>query len=621
MGRKKHQTRPTEPPREKASAHRAGLPKTVETPGGLGGKRNQNFPSHNCTVSHDVDLVKLFIPGNSILRRFTRCWRRLCLIDESSPLARQVLHSDMAVKREISRHLTYYPCTVHPLSRFRFAWECLMIVTFAMAFQMIPYDVVFMFRVEDYYPFTAFHWILLATDIICLLDVVMSCYTGTYDRRNRRVELNPATIRSRYLCGWFWIDTISSAPDPIITILIPPATLDRSLLFCLHKLEFHPGCAWDLWSLVSVIKIFRFRTFLRYIRRFGERLRLRRNIIKFTTILVTVLTVFHWGTCIMFLVIRLVQGTDPAMVDERSWTQKVPFWNQSSFIRYLECSYRILYTVTHITHDFSESMTYDDMLLSLLFTICGYLLKVYLLAELLIFIRMLFSSTSKYHEYRYELNNYMRHEQLPAVLHKQILEFYDIRHPNIYSRWSLIRSTIGEQLFRQVRMEIVGPLLNACPLFAELLSEQQMIALACVMDFQIFMKNDIITRCDGGGRESAVGEWKMIFIVSGTVAIFTRGWKMALQLEDGEHFGEFQLLLDESCVKFPNLVAVETSELYLLTQAEFDLFMQPYPSLRENLRYRARTLLQEMEQMRLSDAVQMLETVETIRMPPRSRVF
>ncbi|XP_050094110.1 potassium/sodium hyperpolarization-activated cyclic nucleotide-gated channel 1-like [Anopheles aquasalis] len=556
----------------------------------------------------------------------------MCLVDQRSALTRQVFRSDTAIKREISRQLTYYPRTVHPLSRFRFAWECLMIVTFAMAFQLIPYDVMFLFRVQDYYPFTAIHMILLALDFICMLDIVVSFYTGTCDPRNQRVHLDMRTVRRRYLCGWFWIDAVSSAPDPLLTRLIPPETLSNSLLFCLDGLHFHPGCVWDFWSLMSMLKILRFGTFLAYIRRLCQRLGLRRNVTKFTAILATVLTVFHWATCIMFLVLRLVQGTDPALVDERSWTKGIAFWNQSSFTQYLECSYRVLYTVAHITHDFDESMTYDDMLQSLVYTVCGYALKIYLLAELFIFIRILFSSTSKYHEYRYELSNYMRHEQLPVGLQRQILEFYDIRHPKIYSRWTLIRSTVGEQLFGQLRMEILGPMLHDIPLFEGLLSEQQMSALALKMNFQTFMKNDIITRCDddddddGGAGGSAgpsgrvVANWRMVFIVSGTVALFTRSWRSVLQLEEGEHFGEFQLLLDESHVKYPNLVATETTDLYLLSREAFDSFLGSYPpSLRTALADRALEHLHEMRQVELSTVLHTLETSETIRTTPSVR--
>uniref|UniRef100_A0A182QWT6 Cyclic nucleotide-binding domain-containing protein n=1 Tax=Anopheles farauti TaxID=69004 RepID=A0A182QWT6_9DIPT len=514
-------------------------------------KRNRNFPSHDCTVSHDVDLVRLLVPADTVLRRMARWWRRMCLIDHHSPVTRLVFRSDTAVKREMSRQLTYFPGTIHPFSYVRFIWECLMIVTFATAFQMIPYDVIFLFRVEDYYPFTAFHMVLLATDFVCLTDVVMSMFTGTCHRSRQRVDLDLKNVRRRYLRLWFWIDVISSAPDPLLTRLIPASTLENSLLYCLHKLDFHPGCLWDLWSLLSVIKIFRFRTFLRYIRSLCQRMGLRRNIIKFATILASVLTTFHWCTCATFLVLRLVQGTDPAQIDPRSWTMKIAFWNQSSLVRYMECSYRTLYTVTHITHDFNESMTYDDMLMSLVYTVSGYILKIYLLAELLIFIRILFSSTSKYHECRYELSNYMRHEQLPAALQKQILAFYDIRHPKIYSHWSLIRSVLGEQLFGEIRMEMLGPLLRACPLFRDVLSDQQLTAVALAMNFQLFMKNDVIARWEGATAGSGTGDkrnWNMVFIVSGTVAIYTGAWKEVLHLEDGEHFGEYQLLFDEDVV-------------------------------------------------------------------------
>uniref|UniRef100_A0A182IVY4 Uncharacterized protein n=1 Tax=Anopheles atroparvus TaxID=41427 RepID=A0A182IVY4_ANOAO len=515
--------------------------------GGEGGTQNRNFPSHYCSVSHDVDLVKLLVPADTVLRRIARWWRRLSLIDPHSSLTRQVFRSDGAIKREISRHLTYFPVTIHPLSKLRFIWECLMIVTFATAFQLIPYDVMFLFRAPDYYPFTSFHVTLLVIDMICLIDIGMSFYTGTYVQRTQRVELNLKNIRKKYRRRWFWIDVVSSAPDPLITRLVPISTLDNSLLYCLHKLDFHPGCAWDFWNLISVIKIFRFRTCLRYIRRLCQRLGLRRNVTKFTTILATVLTVFHWGSCILFLVVRLVQGTDPALVDARSWTHTIPFWNQSSFHQYLECAYRTLYTVTHITHDFNESMTYDDMMVSLVYTVCGYILKIYLLAELLIFIRILFSSTSKYHENRYELSNYMRHEQLPAALQQKILEFYDIRHPKHYSRPTFIRATVGEQLFAEVRMEILGPFLRGCALFREAFTEEQLRALAVEMCYQLFMKNDIVTRWESdvaGWRAS----WNMIFIVSGTVAVCTSGWKEVLHLEDGEHFGELQLLFREDVV-------------------------------------------------------------------------
>lgn len=62
--------------------------------------------------------------------------------------------------------------------------------------------------------------------------------------------------------------------------------------------------------------------------------------------------------------------------------------------RYFECFYRSLHTVGLITHTVDQFMTNEDIIMTLTATIFGYILKIYVLAELLIFIRILFSSTS-----------------------------------------------------------------------------------------------------------------------------------------------------------------------------------------------------------------------------------
>lgn len=92
-------------------------------------------------------------------------------------------------------------------------------------------------------------------------------------------------------------------------------------------------------------------------------------------------------------------------------------------------------------------------------------------------------------------------------------------------------------------MQLVGPLLRGCPLFRAVFTDQQLMALALGMQYQLFMRNDIIARWNGDERA-----WHMVFIVSGTVALYTSGWQKVLHLEDGEHFGEFQLLFDANTV-------------------------------------------------------------------------
>lgn len=47
-----------------------------------------------------------------------------------------------------------------------------------------------------------------------------------------------------------------------------------------------------------------------------------------------------------------------------------------------------------VTYGMDQFMTEDDTMVALVYCILGYLLRIYILAELLIFIRVMFSSTN-----------------------------------------------------------------------------------------------------------------------------------------------------------------------------------------------------------------------------------
>lgn len=94
-----------------------------------------------------------------------------------------------------------------------------------------------------------------------------------------------------------------------------------------------------------------------------------------------------------------------------------------------------------------ESKSIEDMSLSLFLLILGFILKIYLLAQAFMLVKMIYSSSSKvgcfnlafswynwinlrflalqYEENRYQLKDYMRHEKLPHDIQKRILSYYD----------------------------------------------------------------------------------------------------------------------------------------------------------------------------------------------------
>lgn len=58
--------------------------------------------------------------------------------------------------------------------------------------------------------------------------------------------------------------------------------------------------------------------------------------------------------------------------------------------------------------------------------------------------------------------------------------------------------------------------------------------------------------------------------------------KEVLHLEDGEFFGEAALLFDHKR-RMGTMVAIETSELYILNRKDFDMLVLPHPELVKSL--------------------------------------
>lgn len=87
---------------------------------------------------------------------------------------------------------------------------------------------------------------------------------------------------------------------------------------------------------------------------------------------------------------------------------------------------------------------------------------------------------------------------------------------------------------------------------------------------EIYLPNDVIIQSD------TIGE-AMYFISSGTVAVYTASGKEVCHLEDGNHFGEIALVYSDE-KRVASVIAVEPSEIYSLTQQDFNEAMDMYPA-------------------------------------------
>ena len=67
------------------------------------------------------------------------------------------------------------------------------------------------------------------------------------------------------------------------------------------------------------------------------------------------------------------------------------------------------------------------MVLNILYTWLGFIAHIYIVANTHMFIRTVFSTSLKYQEKRYQMQEYLYTQQLPKSTHERLLSFYDYR--------------------------------------------------------------------------------------------------------------------------------------------------------------------------------------------------
>jgi hypothetical protein len=110
-----------------------------------------------------------------------------------------------------------------------------MMITYGLAFIVIPYDVAFAHssrhltssyligliisfvgkkKLSKKYFRLIFHGIL-PSDIICLMDIAINFRTSFQDQRTKEIVLDGRKIACHYVRFYFWIDLLSSIPHHI----------------------------------------------------------------------------------------------------------------------------------------------------------------------------------------------------------------------------------------------------------------------------------------------------------------------------------------------------------------------------------------------------------------------
>ncbi|XP_022080165.1 potassium/sodium hyperpolarization-activated cyclic nucleotide-gated channel 2-like isoform X2 [Acanthaster planci] len=173
-----------------------------------------------------------------------------------------------------------------------------------------------------------------------------------------------------------------------------------------------------------------------------------------------------------------------------------------------------------------------------------------------------------YNEKISQVKEYMRYRKIPASTQKRVLRYYEHR----YQRKYFDEDTILREQSAPLRKEIVQHHLRSLVKKAEFLSKGSpgfVIDIIEKLHFEVYLAGDVIIKA--GTRGNA-----MYFIEHGTVKICINE-RVVGTLQDGDHFGEISLLIDERRVA--SVVAASTCDLYRLAKEDFQDVLDENPEM------------------------------------------
>lgn len=168
------------------------------------------------------------------------------------------------------------------------------------------------------------------------------------------------------------------------------------------------------------------------------------------------------------------------------------------------------------------------------------------------------ASESKYEELMRQIYHYLRSKKMPLHTNLRLQMYYEYRYQKRYFREQSILSTLSEHLRYEIKLCTSRHLIGKVAIFKGL-SKSMIGSIIGGLTLDVYLANDVII-------QSGVPVENWYIISYGTVAVIHKSGAEIVHLEDGECFGELNIVVGTDDV---NVIATEISEIFFMPKIDF----------------------------------------------------
>ncbi|XP_068631307.1 potassium/sodium hyperpolarization-activated cyclic nucleotide-gated channel 2-like [Battus philenor] len=507
-----------------------------------GKKRNsfrESYYDHACSMDYEKDVINIDIQENNFYWwvRVKRWWNDIFLLSYSDPRSRCYYRSSHSMRMERMRQFRYCRGAIHPFSKFRNFWECI-ILSVDLLSKMI-------FHHSTSILYGELSWKIYIIGVICeaviISDLFISMLTGYIVKEDRSINLEIRKSMMNFCSTKLFFHFISSMPLQSIMFLNYGKNISCAICKC-NMFVF-------TLRLVSVLRLYRLYDASDYWKR--ERSSFRAMyFFKFLRIavlgLVTMLTTMKLADTIHLLVVMQSGEVDPLSyyfsVIVFKYDERFP---QSNFVFWTLELARVFKSFLLFSFGLRPQIHYWDKMTSL----CSFILaNIFYMWNLVECHSCL--SRVKYPQEQLIMNknriiNLLRWRQLSDTFSLKVLEYhnFNMTRLTITEKQNGCYQSLPASLKKEIVISSYAKYLSRIPCFSEwpqnLIEE---ISILLIED--VYLENDVITEAVA----APVASEGLIIVDVGVLAVYSSLDSDVKYLIDGDYNGELSLVTDEISV-------------------------------------------------------------------------
>eukprot|EP00736_Rhodelphis_marinus_P010082 Rmarinus@m.20675 len=430
---------------------------------------------------------------------------------------------------------------IHPNSPWKLAWD--LVVLLAVVYTAIALPFFFAFSVNGS---TAGLVVYIIIEFIFSADLLINLRTAFVSSGD--VEGFPVgalvtsqrLIMRNYLRSWFFVDFISLIPFEYIL-----------------PLGEHYA---RLVGLLKCIRLLRMRRILTLLDKYGSGAvwRILRLVLMFA-----ILT--HWVACGWWLI---VEGEESV---SESWKAENGLTEATATERYLESFFAALLMIGGKT---AGPISQNEFVYHSVWVLFGALIHATIFGNITVLLGRLDLDAQRFQRKMEEVNQQIRHLDLPQELRGDIENFYEylwLRHRAAFDGKEILPE-LGYALRQKVMLHLHRDLIRSVPLFKNC-DPAFVENLVVLLESRIYMAGEVIMHAGNIGCE-------MFFITSGSVEIFLIDddgvEKVVNKIDAPGHLGEVALVKTHGR-RTASARAVTNCDMYVLWKDAFDELLNRFP--------------------------------------------